>query len=81
MRQFALRHARRIWWYASLLGVAGLGHLLFWQLDHWHDGLGLGIAFLLVFMMAVTKIYLEHIASGIRFWPRRRQRRRISRHA
>jgi len=73
MRRIALRHARRNWWYASLLGAAGLGHLLFWQLDHRHNGLGLGIAFLLVFLMAVTKGYLEHVASGIPFWPRRRR--------
>jgi len=30
---------------SSLLGAAGLGHLLFWQLDHWHNGLGLGNGF------------------------------------
>jgi len=31
------------------------------------------MAFLLVFLMAVTKGYLEHVASGIPFWPRRRR--------
>jgi hypothetical protein len=75
MRRFALRHFRRIEWYASLLGMAGMGHLLLWQLDRWHADLGLGIAFLLVFLMALVKSYLGHIASGIPFWPSRRKRR------
>ena len=72
MRQFALRHFRRIEWCVGLVGFAGLGHLALAGLDHWVDGLGIIVALLLVFLMAVIKIYLHHIISGIPFWPRRR---------
>lgn len=74
MRDFALRHFRQIEWYVGLVGFAGLGHLTLSLLDHWINGLGIMFAMLLVFLMAVTKIYLHHIISGIPFWPRRRKR-------
>lgn len=79
MRQFTLRHFRGIEWCVSLIGFAGLGHLSLLLLDHWIDGLGIIVALLLVFLMAVIKIYLHHIISGIPFWPKRRIRSRARR--
>ena len=50
---------------ASLLGFAGLGYLVLQNLR-----CGLYVAFLLVYLMALAKIYLNFAAGGIAFVPR-----------
>jgi hypothetical protein len=73
MRTFIKNHVSRINWYVSLAGMAGLGHLTFWEIDHKWPGTGLVISFCLVFCMACSKIYLDHVVTDASFWPRRKR--------
>ena len=56
---YTRRHAFQINWFASLLGAAGMGYLLFHTLKF---ALPLSVA--LVFSMACAKIYVFHVVEG-----------------
>jgi len=70
MNAFIRKHCWRINFYVSIAGAYGLGYLVLWQVDSRFKGLGLAIAMLLVFFMAAAKLYLGHVISGARFWPK-----------
>ena len=70
MNAFIRRHFGRINFYVSLAGAFGLGYWVLRWVDMRFDGFGIVIALFLVFFMAAAKIYLGHLASGARFWPK-----------
>lgn len=70
MNSIVRKHFFRINFYVSLIGAMGLGHFMLWLVDLRCYGLGVFIAFVLVFLAASSKIYLIHVESGEHFWPK-----------
>ena len=63
MRDFTRRHLYTIHWYASIAGMAGIGHWRLATLDLHFPGAGLLTAVGFTLVRACAKLYLFHVAA------------------